>query len=122
MATRSFRAIRLKLRPSKCFLLQPKVPFLGHVISADGVSTDPDKIRAVEQWPTPSNVSDVRSFLGLASYYRRFIKDFAETAPSWHRLTAKSIQRFQWSAECDRAFHRLKKKLVTAPVLAFPPK
>ena len=90
------------------------------MISADGVSTDPDKIRAVEQWPTPSNVSDVRSFLGLASYYRRFIEDFAEIASPLHRLTAKSIERFQWSSECDRAFRSLKEKLVTAPVLAFP--
>ena len=115
-----FRQAGLKLKPSKCFLLRPKVPFLGHVISADGVSTDPDKIRAVEQWPIPSNVSDVRSFLGLASYYRRFIEDFAEIASPLHRLTAKSIERFQWSSECDRAFRSLKEKLVTAPVLAFP--
>ena len=115
-----FRQAGLKLKPSKCFLLRPKVPFLGHVISADVVSTDPDKIRAVEQWPTPSNVSDVRSFLGLASYNRRFIEDFAEIASPLHRLTAKSIGRFQWSSECDRAFRSLKEKLVTAPVLAFP--
>ena len=115
-----FRQAGLKLKPLKCFPLRPKVPFLGHMISADGVSTDPDKVRAVEQWPTPSNVSDVRSFLGLASYYRRFIEDFAEVASPLRRLTSKSIERFQWSSECYRAFRSLKEKLVTAPVLAFP--
>ena len=115
-----FRQAGLKLKPSKCFLLRPRVPYLGHVISAEGVSTDPAKIRAVEQWPVPSKVSDVRSFLGLASYYRRFIEDFAEIASPLHRLTAKSTDGFQWSAECDKAFRTLKEKLVTAPILAFP--
>ena len=114
------RQAGLKLKPSKCFLLRPRVPYLGHVISAEGVSTDPAKIEAVKQWPVPSRVTDVRSFLGLASYYRRFIQDFAEIAAPLHRLTAKTTEKFKWTPECDRAFRVLKEKLVSAPVLAFP--
>ena len=110
----------LKLKPSKCFLLRPRVPYLGHVISAEGVSTDPAKIEAVEQWPVPSKVTNVRSFLGLASYYQRFIQNFAEIAAPLHRLTAKTTEKFKWSPDCERAFRVLKEKLVSAPVLAFP--
>lgn len=90
------------------------------MISADGVSTDPAKIEAVKQWPVPSRVTDMRSFLGLASYYRRFIQDFAEIAAPLHGLTAKTTEKFKWTPECDRAFRVLKEKLVSAPVLAFP--
>ena len=113
-----FRQAGLKLKPSKCFLLRNRVPYLGHAISAAGVSTNPAKIEAVEQWAVPSRVTDVRSFLG--SYYRRFIENFAEIASPLHRLTAKSTEKFKWSPECDKAFRILKEKLVTAPVLAFP--
>lgn len=115
-----FRQAGLKLKPSKCFLLRPRVPYLGHVISAEGVNTDPAKIEAVKQWPVPSKVTDVRSFLGLASYYWRFIQDFAEIAAPLHRLTAKSMEKFKWTPECDEVFRVLKEKLVSAPVLAFP--
>ena len=115
-----FRQAGLKLKPLKCFLLRPRVPYLGHVISAEGVSTDPAKIEAVQQWPVPSKVTDVRSFLGLASYYRRLIQNFAEIAAPLHRLTAKTTEKFKWSPDCDLAFSVLKEKLVSAPVLAFP--
>ena len=115
-----FRQAGLKLKPSKCFLLRPRVPYLGHVISAEGVSTDPAKIEAVQQWPVPLKVTDVRSFLGLASYYRRFVENFAEIAAPLHRLTAKTTEKFKWSPDCDLAFRVLKEKLVSAPVLAFP--
>ena len=114
------RQAGLKLKPSKCFLLRPQVPHLGHVISAEGVSTDPEKVKAVQQWPVPSKVTDVRSFLGLASYYRRFIQNFPEIAAPLHRLTAKTTEKFKWSHDCDLAFRALKEKLVSAPVLAFP--
>ena len=114
------RQAGLKLKPSKCFLLRPRVPYLGHVISAEGVSTDPEKVKAVQQWPVPSKVTDVRSFLGLASYYRRFIQNFPEIAAPLHRLTAKTTEKFKWSRDCDLAFRALKEKLVSAPVFAFP--
>ena len=97
-----------------------KVPYLGHVISAKGVSTDPAKIEAVQEWPVQLKVTDVRSFLGLASYYRRFIQNFAKIAVPLHRLTAKTTEKFKWSPDCDLAFRVLKEKLVSAPVLAFP--
>ena len=67
------RAANLKLKPSKCFLFQETVKYLGHVVSERGIATDPDKVRAIKNWPTPTSVKDVRSFVGLASYYRRFI-------------------------------------------------
>ena len=85
------RQASLKLKPSKCFLLQPRVPYLGHVISAEGVKTDPEKVKAVQQWPVPSKVTDVRSFLGSASYYQRFIKNFEEIAAPLHPLTAREV-------------------------------
>ncbi|KAK3745260.1 hypothetical protein QZH41_010890 [Actinostola sp. cb2023] len=95
------------------------VYFLGHVVSADGISTDPDKNRAVIDWPVPSRASEMRSFLGLCSYYRRFIKGFADIARPLHRLTEKG-REFVWTSECDIAFNQLKTTLSTAPVLAYP--
>ena len=115
-----FRQAGLKLKLSKCFLLRPRVPYLGRVISAEGVSNDPAMIEAVQQWPVPLQVTDVRSYLGLASYYRRFIQNFAEIAAPLQRLTAKTTEKFKWNQDCDLAFRVLKGKLVSAPVLAFP--
>jgi hypothetical protein len=79
----------LKLKASKCQLFQPKVHFLGHVISKDGVSPDPEKIRAVADWPRPINLYEVRSFIGLCSYYRKHIFGFADISPPLHKLTNK---------------------------------
>ncbi|KAK3726580.1 hypothetical protein QZH41_011040 [Actinostola sp. cb2023] len=94
------REAGLKLSPKKCNLFQQSVTFLGHVVSADGISTDPEKARAVKDWPVPSTVSELRSFLGLCSYYRRFVKGFVETAWSLHRLTEKG-REFVWTEECS---------------------
>ena len=90
------------------------------MISAEVVSTNPENVKAVQQWPVPLKVTDVRSFLGLASYYRRFIQNFAEIAAPLHCLTAKTTEKFKWSRDCDLAFRARKEKLVSAPVLAFP--
>ena len=111
----------LKVKPSKCHLLRERVPFLGHIISREGVATDPAKVQAVTSWPAPTTKSDVRSFLGLASYYRRFIKNFAEIAAPLYKLsTSGKESAFAWSLECERAFRGLKGRLVEAPVLAYP--
>ncbi|MCG8075029.1 MAG: reverse transcriptase, partial [Candidatus Thiodiazotropha taylori] len=109
----------LKLKPDKCKLFSKSVSFLGHIISDKGVATDPDKIKAVREWPIPVNLTELRSFLGLCSYYRRFISGFSMIAKPLYRLTEKE-QSFLWSDECDESFRTLKKKLTGAPVLAYP--
>ena len=113
------RAANLKLKPSKCHLFQTSVLYLGHIVSAEGVMTDPDKIKAIKEWPTPRCVKEVRSFLGLASYYRRFIQGFADIASPLHELTSKAKQ-FQWSEPCENAFQELQLRLQNAPILAYP--
>ncbi|XP_036001790.1 uncharacterized protein LOC118565513 [Fundulus heteroclitus] len=109
----------LKLKPAKCFLFRRQVAYLGHIVSEDGVATDPSKVQKVQEWHTPSSIQEVRRFIGLASYYRRFVKDFASIAEPLHNLTKKHA-RFQWSEECQEAFDKLKHLLTTAPVLGFP--
>ena len=109
----------LKLSPKKCILLQHSVPFLGHVVSNHGVYTDSKKIKAVRTWPSPCTAKDVKSFLGLCSYYRRFVRGFADIARPLYRLT-ENQREFWWTSECEDAFRRLKTLLTTAPILAFP--
>jgi len=101
------RIANLKLKPSKCHLLRAEIKFLGHEVSAEGVSTDPGKIEAVRDWPIPEDVHEVRSFLGLISYYRRFVPTFAEIASPLHALTMKN-KKFEWTTQCDYAFKKLK--------------
>ena len=120
--TRVFDRLRqagLKLKPSKCHLFQDQVEFLGHLVSKEGVSTCPEKIAAVQDWPVPTTVKEVRSFLGLCSYYRRFVQGFAQIARPLNALVKKD-QKFQWTAQCHEAFNTLKQSLVSAPVLAYP--
>jgi hypothetical protein len=109
----------LKLKCSKCHLLRERVTYLGHVVSASGVSTDPEKIKAVLNWPEPTTSADVKSFMGLCSYYKRFIPDFSAIARPLIRLTEKNVQ-FQWSNDERGAWELLKGKLTTAPILAYP--
>ena len=113
------RAAGLKLSPTKCHLFQRSVTFLGHIVSSDGVSTYPEKVAAVRDWPTPMTPKQVRAFLGLCSYYRRFVRGFADTAKPLYRLTEKGSQ-FMWSETCESAFKLLKAKLTSTPVLAYP--
>lgn len=113
------KAANLKLKPSKCHLFQRRVTFLGHVVSESGIEPDPDKIQIVKTWPRPERVTDVRSFVGLASYYRNHIQNFAAIARPLHELTRKG-ERFTWGERQEQAFNQLKEKLTTAPVLAAP--
>jgi hypothetical protein len=89
------------------------------VVTQEGISTDPSKIEAVTNWPTPKNKRELRSFLGLCSYYRKFIKSFANIASPLHRLTEKETE-FIWTVQCNGAFLKLKQLLTTAPILAYP--
>ncbi|KAK0134254.1 Retrovirus-related Pol polyprotein from transposon opus [Merluccius polli] len=119
----------LKLRLDKCSFFQTEVRYLGHVISPLGVATDPEKIRAVSEWKHPVTVKELRSFLGFASYYRRFVAQFAKHAAPLHKLVALlqgSKKRSgpimlggKWDEACEQAFSTLKDKLVTTPVLAY---
>jgi hypothetical protein len=116
-----FKALRenqLYAKLSKCTFAQEKVEYLGFVISAEGVSTDPAKVEAITQWPTPKNVTQLRSFLGLAGYYRRFIKSFGITCRPLFDALKKDA--FHWSDKQDKAFQLLKTSMTQAPVLALP--
>ncbi|KAG8199258.1 hypothetical protein JTE90_003683 [Oedothorax gibbosus] len=109
----------LKLSLSKCHFFRREVKYLGHIVSSAGVQTDPDKTEAVKNWPRPKDVHELRSFLGLSTYYRRFVKGFSMIARPLHRLTEKQ-QKFTWTPECDEAFDHLKSVLTSAPILAYP--
>uniref|UniRef100_A0A8C5R697 Reverse transcriptase/retrotransposon-derived protein RNase H-like domain-containing protein n=1 Tax=Leptobrachium leishanense TaxID=445787 RepID=A0A8C5R697_9ANUR len=132
----------LKLSLEKCQFCLPSVTYLGHVVSAEGVSTDPRKLEAVASWPRPRNVTELRSFLGFCSYYRRFVGGFAKIAQPLNKLLQKesteegckasdrnpsspgprkareSIQG-EWTSQCEGAFTKLKESLTRAPVLAY---
>ncbi|XP_073051278.1 uncharacterized protein [Primulina eburnea] len=95
------------------------VAFLGHIVSKEGIFVDPSKIESIKQWSIPKTVSEVRSFLGLAGYYRRFIADFSKIALPLTSLTRKAT-KFEWTIECQQAFQTLKDKLTSAPVLVLP--
>ena len=109
----------LKLKPSKCELFRKEVLFLGHIITQDGVKPDPSKVSAVQNWPIPKNITDVRSFLGLCSYYRRFVPRFATIASPLNRLL-EAGQAFKWTPDCHEAFEKLKAALTSDNVMSYP--
>ena len=96
-----------------------EIHFLGHIVSKDGVRMDPAKVEAIRNWPDLRTVHDVRSFLGLCSYYRRFIRHFSEIAAPLHNLTRKGV-KFTWDFKERQAFHHLKERLSSQPVLILP--
>ncbi|WVZ84419.1 hypothetical protein U9M48_031456, partial [Paspalum notatum var. saurae] len=113
------REHKLYAKFSKCAFWLKEVAFLGHILSAKGVAVDPSKVEDVLNWKQPQTVTEIRSFLGLAGYYRRFIKDFSKIAKPMTALTQKNA-KFAWSPKCEEAFGTLKKLLTSAPVLAQP--
>jgi hypothetical protein len=115
----TLREKKLYAKLSKCEFWLKEVSFLGHVISSEGIAVDPAKVDTVLQWGTPEFVSEIRSFLGLAGYYRRFIEGFSKLALPLTKLTRKD-QAFVWDGDCERSFQELKKRLTTAPVLILP--
>ena len=100
------RIANLKLNARKCQLFAQEVRYLGHIIGKDGIATDPEKVKAVQEWPVPWTQREVRSFLGLCTYYRRFVPSFASIAKPLHRLTEK-LHDFEWTTECQVAFEKL---------------
>ena len=126
---------QLKIKPKKSFFFQTEVSFLGHVLSAKGISPNPEKVDKVRDWPIPKTSKEVHSFIGLASYYRRFIPNFTKWSkplnalivPPAHQAKVRrgemkksELTEFVWSKECQEGFDALKHALTTAPVLAYP--
>ncbi|KAL5583419.1 hypothetical protein UlMin_015861 [Ulmus minor] len=110
---------RLYAKFSKCEFWLQSVQFLGHVISKDGLSVDPAKIEAVSKWAAPTSVTEIRSFLGLAGYYRRFVEGFSTLAAPLTALTKKD-RKYEWSDKCEQSFQELKRRLTSAPILVLP--
>ena len=109
----------LKLKPQKCKFFQTKVSFLGHVVGEEGVATNPNLVKDVQEWPVPKTRKELQSFLGLTNYYRKFIPNYAVIATPLQHLLKKDIA-FEWGEIHDRAFCQLKEKLTSAPILAYP--
>ena len=112
-------AAGLKLMPSKCVLFAPKVSLLGHIVSQDGVSPDPNNIAKIANWSTPRNVWEVHGILGMGNYYCRFVKDFSQKVQPLVALTKKNNQ-FKWSLECQATFDEIKQALTGLDIMAFP--
>ncbi|GKV24943.1 hypothetical protein SLEP1_g34480 [Rubroshorea leprosula] len=115
----TLRRERLFAKFKKCEFWLDNVAFLGHVVTKDGISVDPQKIEAVVDWKRLNSVVEIRRFLGLAGYYRRFVGDFSRISLPMTRLIRKDT-KFEWTPECEKSFLTLKEKLITAPVLALP--
>ena len=103
----------------KCTFCVDHIVFLGFIVNKNGVDVDPEKIKVIQEWPTPENVGDVRSFHGLASFYRIFVPNFSSLASPLNELVKKDTP-FCWTEKQDQAFKRLKAQLTNAPILALP--
>ena len=115
----TLREHRLYAKLSKCQFWLDSVAFLGHIVSAEGVSVDPQKVEAILNWKPSTSVTEIRSFLGLAGYYRKFVKGFSKIAAPLTRLTRKK-EPFLWSEACQKSFDELKRRLTSTPVLTLP--
>ncbi|OMO65120.1 reverse transcriptase [Corchorus capsularis] len=114
-----FREKKLYAKFKKCEFWLDGVAFLEHVVSKDGISVDPEKVKAIVEWSRPTNATEVRSFLGLAGYYRRFVEGFSSIAMPMTKLTRKGA-KFEWTKECEKSFKKLKERLTSASVLTVP--
>nr|KAG5702247.1 hypothetical protein BaRGS_030602 [Batillaria attramentaria]KAG5708459.1 hypothetical protein BaRGS_026186 [Batillaria attramentaria] len=116
----------LKAQPSKCNLFFNKLRYLGHLVTPEGILPDPDKVSAVTNWQEPTSEKDLRAFLGLTGYYRRFVPKYAQVAAPLHALLNKTQGSGRrkgltgWNQHCSEAFQELKRRLTTAPVLGYP--
>ena len=115
----TLRERQLYAKLSKCQFWLDKVAFLGHVISVEGVRVDSQKIEAVVNWKPPKNVSKVKSFLGLAGYYRKFIEGFSRIEAPLTKMIRKDV-KYDWVDACQQSFEELKSRLTSAPILALP--
>jgi hypothetical protein len=113
------RAHKLYAKFNKCEFWLEKISFLGHILTAEGVVVDPGKVETVSNWQQPTNVSEIRSFLGLAGYYQRFIEGFSKIARPMTELLKKE-KKFNWTESYERSFQELKRRLTTTPVLTLP--
>ena len=114
-----FRAKNIKLKAKKCLLAATTVPFLGHVVSREGISPDPAKVKSVREWPIPSTAKQLHSFLGLSGYYRRYIRGYSSlAAPLFDLIKPKAP--FVWSDECQQNFGKLKDALCSSPIVCAP--
>ena len=119
LALERLQSEKLYAKFSKCEFWLDRVMFLGHIVSEEGVVVDPTKIEAIINWKQPKTVTEIRSFLGLAGYYRRFVEAFARLAGPLTALTRKD-HKFVWNERCEQSFQELKRRLTTAPVLTIP--
>ena len=129
-----FKEAGMKLSPKKCHFFRKKVKYVGHIVSKDGIETDPDKIAKVEKWPRPTNPDELRTFLGFVGYYRRFVKGFSSIAKPLNDLLGgqrnkkKSRKKsppvsrpeWNWSEAQETAFNHLVQQLINPPVLSYP--
>lgn len=113
------RKVNLKLNPTKCQFLKKEILYLGHLVSAEGVSPDPEKTKILEKYPVPTNADEVRRFVAFCNYYRKFVPSFATITLPLNRLLKKD-EKFVWSSECQNAFDYLKTSLMTPPILQYP--
>ena len=118
-AFRRLRDANVKLSPEKCSFVKERIEYLGHVVTPEGIFPDPSKVEVVKNFPTLASLKELESFLGLVNYYWHFIKGFLEIASPLNALTKKGV-KFCWSESCADAFDRLKRALISAPILAFP--
>ena len=116
---KTLRRHQLYAKLSKCQFWLDRIAFLGHIVSGEDIAVDPEKVKAVKEWPVPRTVTEIRSFLGLAGYYRKFIKDFSKIARALTNLTKKDVP-YVWTEDCQQAFDILKERLTEAPTLTIP--